>query len=158
MKLQISNTSTNNFNNLQTTNAMSNITKEIQTTNNLAKDKSQAVQEVLGYGVDSEGFFTSDLNEAAGIPKDIKIDSGLGVKYYLLSLPILGYYNNIDLKGSVKNFYNSFSKLSTQEQDNLISQAKETKYFLDNGKEEALNLKRFERFFKTDLGKLDIEI
>lgn len=98
----------------------------------------ESVKQAFGHSINSEGFFTSDLNEAAGIPKDIKIDSSLGVKYYLLSLPILGYYNSIDLKGSVENFYNSFSKLSTQEQDNLINRAKETKYFLDNGKEESL--------------------
>lgn len=40
---------------------------------NLVKDKSQAVSEILGYGVDSEGYFTSDFNEKAGLPKDYKI-------------------------------------------------------------------------------------
>ncbi len=58
-----------------------NTTKEIPTSQNLSqdlvRDKSQAVKEVLGYGVDSEGFFTSDLNEVAGIPKDYKIHSEL---------------------------------------------------------------------------------
>ena len=42
---------------------------------NLVKDKSQAVSEILGYGVDSEGFFTSDFNEVAGLPKDFKINA-----------------------------------------------------------------------------------
>ena len=36
---------------------------------NLVKDKSEAISEILGYGVDKEGYFTSDFNEAAGIPK-----------------------------------------------------------------------------------------
>ncbi|TLD80052.1 hypothetical protein LS70_009425, partial [Helicobacter sp. MIT 11-5569] len=103
-----------------------------------AKDKQEAVKEILGYGVDSEGFFTSDFNEAAGIPKEVKIDSSLGIKHELLSLPILGYYNNVDLVGSAKSFYNAFSKLSTQEQNNLVEKAKDIKYFLDNGKEESL--------------------
>ncbi|ARJ57046.1 hypothetical protein [Campylobacter cuniculorum] len=45
--------------------------KEINS--NLVNDKSQAVDKVLGYGVDKDGFFTSDFNEAAGLPKDYKI-------------------------------------------------------------------------------------
>ncbi len=122
-----------------------NTTKEIPTSQNLSqdlvRDKSQAVKEILGFGIDSEGFFTSDLNEAAGIPKDIKIDAGLGVKYYLSSLPILGYYNNIDLVGSVKNFYQEFSKLSEQEKDNIVNKTKEIKYFLDNGTQYSLSSK-----------------
>ena len=44
---------------------------------NLVKPKSEAVSEILGYGVDSEGFFTADFNEAAGIPKDFKINAEL---------------------------------------------------------------------------------
>ena len=40
---------------------------------NLVKDKSEAVSEILGYSVDKEGYFTSDFNEAAGLPKDFKI-------------------------------------------------------------------------------------
>ena len=41
--------------------------------NNTVKDKSEALGEILGYGVYSEGFFTVDFNEAAGLPKDFKI-------------------------------------------------------------------------------------
>ena len=44
---------------------------------NLVKPKSQAVSEILGYGVDKEGFFTADFNEAAGLPKDFKINAEL---------------------------------------------------------------------------------
>ncbi|EFU2516819.1 hypothetical protein HUL58_001339 [Campylobacter upsaliensis] len=39
---------------------------------NSPSDKTQAVDKILGYGVDKEGFFTSDFNEAAKIPKDYK--------------------------------------------------------------------------------------
>lgn len=106
----------------------------------------ESVKQAFGFGIDSEGFFTSDLNEAAGIPKDIKIDAGLGVKYYLSSLPILGYYNNIDLVGSVKNFYQEFSKLSEQEKDNIANKTKEIKYFLDNGTQYSLYDTFLERF------------
>ncbi|EIA61129.1 hypothetical protein cco16_06131, partial [Campylobacter coli 86119] len=45
----------------------------INKTSNLVSDKSQVVNKVLGYGVDKDGFFTSDFNEKAGIPKDYKI-------------------------------------------------------------------------------------
>ncbi|WP_420358962.1 Cj0814 family flagellar-dependent secreted protein, partial [Campylobacter coli] len=45
----------------------------INETSNLVSDKSQAVSKMLGYGVDKDGFFTSDFNEAAGLPKDYKI-------------------------------------------------------------------------------------
>ena len=41
----------------------------------LVTDKSKAVSEILSYGVDSEGYFTSEFNEAAGIPEDYKIHS-----------------------------------------------------------------------------------
>ena len=41
----------------------------------LVKDKSEAVDKILGYGVDKEGYFTSDFNEAAGIPKDFKLNA-----------------------------------------------------------------------------------
>ena len=87
---------------------------------NLAKDKSQAVKEVLGYGVDSEGFFTSDLNEAAGIPKDYRIEvkmfeileplfttkSLFGGKATHLSIDwakTLGDFYQNSFKGSIKN-------------------------------------------------------
>ncbi|EIX7269108.1 hypothetical protein MK586_001036, partial [Campylobacter coli] len=59
------NTFSNNTPNTKSSNVIAN--------NNLVSDKSQAVDKILGYGVDKEGFFTSDFNEAAGLPKDYKI-------------------------------------------------------------------------------------
>ena len=41
----------------------------------LVTDKSQAVGTSLGYGIDKDGYYTSDFNEAAGIPNDYKIHS-----------------------------------------------------------------------------------
>ncbi|MBZ7982617.1 hypothetical protein AVBRAN12640_08715, partial [Campylobacter sp. RM12640] len=46
---------------------------EIKKVDNKADDKK--VGEVLGYGVDKDGFFTSDFNKAAGIAEDFKIHS-----------------------------------------------------------------------------------
>uniref|UniRef100_UPI00341C94F2 Cj0814 family flagellar-dependent secreted protein n=1 Tax=uncultured Campylobacter sp. TaxID=218934 RepID=UPI00341C94F2 len=70
----------------------------------------------LGYGVDSEGFFTSDFNEAAGLPKDFKIyaEDALAFKKeeevnragYMLS-----FYNEIDFAKSIGNAYKVFSQL-----------------------------------------------
>ncbi|EKA7259831.1 hypothetical protein OL244_001963, partial [Campylobacter coli] len=48
------NTFSNNTPNTKSSNVIAN--------NNLVSDKSQAVDKILGYGVDKEGFFTSDFN------------------------------------------------------------------------------------------------
>lgn len=61
---------TNTFSNNTPNTKSSNTVNE---TSNLVSDKSRAVSKMLGYGVDKDGFFTSDFNEAAGLPKDYKI-------------------------------------------------------------------------------------
>ena len=87
---------------------------------NLVKDKSEAVSEILGYGVDNEGYFTSDFNEAAGIPagipRDFKIyaedalafkkEEELNKADYLLS-----FYKELDFAKSIGNAYKVFSQL-----------------------------------------------
>ena len=40
---------------------------------NLASSKNTNSNEILGYKVDKDGFFTAEFNEKAGIPKDFKI-------------------------------------------------------------------------------------
>ncbi|EIA93968.1 hypothetical protein cco78_08609, partial [Campylobacter coli LMG 23342] len=37
------------------------------------QDTTKTSNKVLGYEVDKDGFFTSEFNKAAGIPKDYKI-------------------------------------------------------------------------------------
>ncbi|EAK1593812.1 hypothetical protein CCW93_07210, partial [Campylobacter coli] len=54
------NTFSNNTSNTKSSNA-------INETSNLVSDKSGAVSKMLGYGVDKDGFFTSNFNEAAGL-------------------------------------------------------------------------------------------
>ncbi|EPD3975724.1 Cj0814 family flagellar-dependent secreted protein, partial [Campylobacter jejuni] len=64
---------------------------------------------MLGYGVDKEGFFTSDFNEAAGLPKDYKIYAdGLNnfVNNFIKRQP---FYSQIDIAKTIGNAYNSFS-------------------------------------------------
>lgn len=107
----------NNTSNTKSSNAIAN--------NNLVSDKSQAVDKILGYGVDKEGFFTSDFNEAAGLPKDYKIYAdGLNnfVNNFIKRQP---FYSQIDIAKTIGNAYNSFSSFvkdkglgeSFQEQD-----------------------------------------
>ncbi|EJJ6136622.1 hypothetical protein QDE59_001064 [Campylobacter coli] len=108
---------TNNTSNTKSSNVIAN--------NNLVNDKSQAVDKILGYGVDKEGFFTSDFNEAAGLPKDYKIYAdGLNnfVKNFIKRQP---FYSQIDIAKTIGDAYNSFSSFvkdkglgeSFQEQD-----------------------------------------
>ncbi|HEC1805626.1 TPA: Cj0814 family flagellar-dependent secreted protein [Campylobacter jejuni] len=108
---------TNNTSNTKSSNAIAN--------NNLVSDKSQAVDKILGYGVDKEGFFTSNFNEAAGLPKDYKIYAdGLNnfVNNFIKRQP---FYSQIDIAKTIGNAYNSFSSFvkdkglgeSFQEQD-----------------------------------------
>ena len=93
---------------------------------NLVKDKSQALSEILGYGVDSEGFFTSDFNEAAGLPKDYRIyaedalafkkEEELNKADYLLS-----FYKELDFAKSIGNAYKVFSQL-IQNKENFLNE------------------------------------
>ncbi|NDJ26658.1 hypothetical protein DMB95_02540 [Campylobacter sp. MIT 12-8780] len=82
---------------------------------NLVQDKSKAVSQVLGYGVDKEGFFTSDFNEAAGLPKDYKIyakDIQKFVDYHNSSALT---HTDIDIAKTLANAYKIFSQLIQDE-------------------------------------------
>ena len=79
----------------------------------LVKDKSQAVSEILGYGVDKEGFFTSDFNEAAGLSKDFKIYAK-DIENLLdsFSSSDLKAFSSVDITKSLKNIYNLFTQIA----------------------------------------------
>ncbi|MDJ81944.1 hypothetical protein EB390_00210 [Campylobacter coli] len=113
---------TNTFSNNTPNTKSSNTVNE---TSNLVSDKSRAVSKMLGYGVDKDGFFTSDFNEKAGIPKDYKIYAdGLNnfVNNFIKRQP---FYSQIDIAKTIGDAYNSFSSFvkdkglgeSFQEQD-----------------------------------------
>ncbi|EDO7350136.1 hypothetical protein GKJ40_01235 [Campylobacter coli] len=120
----------NSYSSYNYTNTFSNNTPNTKSSNvivnnNLVSDKSQAVDKILGYGVDKEGFFTSDFNEAAGLPKDYKIYAdGLNnfVNNFIKRQP---FYSQIDIAKTIGDAYNSFSSFvkdkglgeSFQEQD-----------------------------------------
>ena len=77
---------------------------------NFVKDKSQATSEILGYGVDNDGFFTSDFNEAAGIAKDYKIYAK-GVENLAQELATNKHFSQIELTKTLGNVYKLFSQL-----------------------------------------------
>ncbi|EGC9982834.1 hypothetical protein GL517_04175 [Campylobacter coli] len=121
----------NSYSSYNYTNTFSNNTSNIKSSNvandnsSLVSDKSRAVSKMLGYGVDKDGFFTSDFNEAAGLPKDYKIYAdGLNnfVNNFIKRQP---FYSQIDIAKTIGDAYNSFSSFvkdkglgeSFQEQD-----------------------------------------
>ena len=79
---------------------------------NFVKDKSQATSEILGYGVDNDGFFTSDFNETAGIAKDYKIyaKGAQNLVDYIFAHP--NTHTSIDFAKSLGNVYKLFSQIA----------------------------------------------
>ncbi|WP_300702856.1 hypothetical protein [uncultured Campylobacter sp.] len=80
---------------------------------NLVKDKSEAVSEILGYGVDKEGYFTADFNEVAAIPKDFKINAKeleKSISLFQKDAPFFKFFSKIDIAQTYANAYNAFFK------------------------------------------------
>ena len=100
---------TNTFNNNTSNTKSSNV---INNSSNLVSDKSQAVDKILDYGVDKDGFFTSDFNEAAGLPKDYKIyaKGAENLVNYITNLDFKSF-TSIDIAKSLGNAYKVFSQL-----------------------------------------------
>ncbi|MCR2062971.1 hypothetical protein CHLV4140_09070 [Campylobacter helveticus] len=90
---------------------------------NLVSDKSQAINKVLGYGVDKDGFFTSDFNEKAGIPKDYKIYAK-GAENFVNYITNLNFksFVNIDIAESLGNAYKVFSQLVDEPSENFTTE------------------------------------
>lgn len=78
---------------------------------NRAKNESQAISKVLGYGVDSEGYFTSDFNKVAGIPQDYKIHSDITKYFDKISNYHLAPYSSFDLAKTLGNAYQAFEQV-----------------------------------------------
>ena len=74
---------------------------------------SKNQNEVLGYKVDSEGFFTADFNKAANIPADIKIHSSTMQSLYRAESSTIGIrvFESIDIAKTVGNAYKILSQL-----------------------------------------------
>ncbi|MBZ7990352.1 Cj0814 family flagellar-dependent secreted protein [Campylobacter sp. RM9331] len=89
---------------------------EIKKVDNKADDKKVGV--VLGYGVDKDGFFTSDFNKAAGIPDNYKIHSDTLknlVDRNNNSLRAYRKYYEIDIAKTVNNAYTLFSQVVSED-------------------------------------------
>lgn len=102
-------------------------TKISNNNSNLVNDKTQAVSKTLGYGVDSEGYFTSDFNEAAALPKDYKIYAkGVEnfVNYYTSSAlnPTGRAFTSIDIAKSLGRAYQVFSQLAPKVEGNFTQE------------------------------------
>ncbi|ECK6873071.1 hypothetical protein F2N16_05600 [Campylobacter upsaliensis] len=111
------NSYTNTFNNTSNARSSDAITNKNP---NLVSDKTQAVDKILGYGVDKEGFFTSDFNEAAGLPKDYKIYAK-GVENlanYIINFDFKSFAS-IDIVKSIGNAYKVFSQLIDEANENF---------------------------------------
>lgn len=79
---------------------------------NSVTDKSKAVKEILGYGVDKDGFFTSDFNEAVGLSKDFKIHSQ-SVRDLADKLSKNITFSSVDIVQTLSNVYQIFSQLTS---------------------------------------------
>ena len=100
-------TNVSNINSNTTNSALANSTNSAQNSN-FVKDKSQATSEILGYGVDNEGFFTQDFNEVAGIPKSFKIHAKQIKSFYDTFTSFIPTHNSIDIAKTLGNAYKAF--------------------------------------------------
>ncbi len=111
--------------NIANTTTQSHNTENLNNTADFAKDKSQAVRELMDYGVDSEGYFTNDLNQAAGIPKDYRIKVGRFenlVQSTNTEDGLFMLYTKIDIAKTISNIYQEISNISNN-QDSPIKNA-----------------------------------
>ncbi|HFU2807642.1 TPA: Cj0814 family flagellar-dependent secreted protein, partial [Campylobacter coli] len=87
------------------------------------QDTTKTSNKVLGYEVDKDGFFTSDFNEAAGIPKDYKIYAK-GAENFVNYITNLNFksFTNIDIAKSLGNAYKVFSQLIDEPSGNFTTE------------------------------------
>nr|WP_072228252.1 hypothetical protein [Campylobacter coli] len=119
----------NSYSSYNYTNTFNKNTSNIKSSNvandnsSLVSDKSGAVSKMLGYGVDKEGFFTSDFNEAAGLPKDYKIyaKGAENLASYITNLNFKSF-TNIDIAKSLGNAYKVFSQLVDEPSGNFTTE------------------------------------
>ena len=79
-----------------------------------AKQNSKTNDKILGYSVDKDGYFTSDFNEAAGIPKDYKIHSSTMESLVKVSTSEKDpgrAFKSIDIAKTVGNAYKILSQV-----------------------------------------------
>ena len=96
-------------------------------------------QTAFGYGVDSDGYFKKDFNEAAGIPEHIKIHSSTMESMYRASVETpqgaLRVFGDIDIAKTIGNAYKVFSQLVDEQILNKTSFSKDELVNLPQGYE-----------------------
>ncbi|EOH9590999.1 Cj0814 family flagellar-dependent secreted protein [Campylobacter jejuni] len=153
----------NSYSNYNYTNTFSNTTSNTKSSNaineasNLVSDKSQAVNKVLGYGVDKDGFFTSDFNEAAGLPKDYKIyakDVESFVEWETGDRYFYATHTSIDIAKTIGNAYKVLSQIMPTTSNASLSEEELTNipyaFVLDK------NLNVTKTFTKDEYEKIDL--
>lgn len=119
----------NSYSNYNYTNTFSNTSNTkssntINETSNLVSDKSQAVSKILGYGVDKDGFFTSDFNEAAGLPKDYKIYAKSAESFANFQESdnnLFSFFHKVDIAKTIGNSYKILSQIIPQTSNAYLS-------------------------------------
>lgn len=103
-----------NTNSSQNSNTNIDLSVSISTNKFLVTDKSQAVGASLGYGIDKDGYYTSDFNEAADIPNDYKIHSSTMESFAKMKTNennLLRIFRSVDIAKSVGNAYKILSQV-----------------------------------------------
>ena len=103
-----------NKNSSQNSNTNIDLSVSISTNKFLVTDKSQAVGTSLGYGIDKDGYYTSDFNEAADIPNDYKIHSSTMESFAKMKTNennLLRIFRSVDIAKSVGNAYKILSQV-----------------------------------------------
>ncbi|WP_212741623.1 Cj0814 family flagellar-dependent secreted protein, partial [Campylobacter estrildidarum] len=113
------NSNTNSNNNISNNTSLKQIK---QTNSNLVSDKSKAIDKILGYGVDEDGFFTSDFNEAAGIPKDYKIYAKGMENFAKDQINTAKAFTSLDIAKSIGRAYKVFSQLIDEPKGNFTTE------------------------------------
>ncbi|MCX2683871.1 hypothetical protein OQH60_08375 [Campylobacter sp. MIT 21-1685] len=113
--------------------------KDIISKNNtslVVQDTSKAINRILGYDVDSEGYFTSGFNEVAGIPKEFKIYARGAENLMEDFKNNLSIFVDIDIVKSLGRAYKVFSQLTPQISGNFTQKDLENfpQYFQYNDK------------------------
>ncbi|EHG5123177.1 hypothetical protein J5B53_000017 [Campylobacter coli] len=145
---------TNTFSNNTPNTKSSNTVNE---TSNLVSDKSRTVSKMLGYGVDKDGFFTSDFNEAAGLPKDYKIyakDMQSFVEWETGDRYFYATHTSIDIAKTIGNAYKVLSQIMPTTSNASLSEEELTNipyaFVLDK------NLNVTKTFTKDEYEKIDL--
>nr|WP_072215347.1 hypothetical protein [Campylobacter coli] len=123
------------------------------------QDTTKTNNKVLGYGVDEYGFFTSDFNEAAGLPKDYKIyakDIENFINKQQNSDSYSSTYFQVDIAKTISNAYKVFSQIVPQTSNHSFSQEELANipyaFVVDNNLN-VIKTSSYENFSKNIFGK-----